>query len=90
MLQVRFSCPNAHLVTYYEVLFYMSYDLYRPCIIKGNVEDCPCYAGLDEQLFYNAKYEMVPDDYGFSTITGNSHTATTPINVDLKSLEKLC
>ncbi|XP_055314309.1 uncharacterized protein LOC129575234 [Sitodiplosis mosellana] len=24
-------------------------------------DDCPCYAGLDEQLFYNAKYEMIPD-----------------------------
>lgn len=31
---------------------------------SGNkVEDCPCYAGLDEQLFYNAKYEMIPDSY---------------------------
>lgn len=38
--------------------------------ISGNVEECPCYAGLDEQLFYNAKYEMAPDDYAFSTITG--------------------
>lgn len=40
------------------------------CWWIGNVEECPCYAGLDEQLFYNAKYEMLPDDCGFSTITG--------------------
>lgn len=37
-------------------------------------EECPCYAGLDEQLFYNAKYEMIPDDGAYSTFTGkNQH-----------------
>lgn len=48
--------------------------IYMIHIIEGNVEECPCYAGLDEQLFYNAKYEMVPDDCDFSTITGINYT----------------
>lgn len=38
----------------------------------GIAEDCPCYAGLDEQLFYNAKYEMASDEGAFNTLTGNS------------------
>lgn len=32
-------------------------------ILGTKIEDCPCYAGLDEQLFYNAKYEMIPDTF---------------------------
>lgn len=32
-------------------------------ISDGKIDDCPCYAGLDEQLFYNAKYEMIPDSF---------------------------
>lgn len=35
-------------------------------ISDGKIDDCPCYAGLDEQLFYNAKYEMIADSF-----TGN-------------------
>lgn len=45
----------------------------HPFLMKkiGIAEDCPCYAGLDEQLFYNAKYEIGSDEGAFSTLTGN-------------------
>lgn len=37
---------------------------FRCIYVLGNkVDECPCYAGLDEQLFYNEKYEMIPDTY---------------------------
>ena len=42
-----------------------------PFICKDNADDCRCYAGLDEQLFYNAKYEVInDDDLAYSTYTG--------------------
>lgn len=37
-------------------------------MLDGKPDDCPCYAGLDEQLFYNAKYEMVPDSFTGTTV----------------------
>lgn len=40
--------------------------------IEKDPAECPCYAGLDEQLFYNAKYEMIPDDLAYSTYTGKN------------------
>lgn len=58
--------------------------IYMIHIIEGNVEECPCYAGLDEQLFYNAKYEMVPDDCAFSTITGIIIQSRDTDHIDLK------
>lgn len=39
-------------------------------ISGGNTDECPCYAGLEEQMFYNAKYELLPDDLAYSTYTG--------------------
>lgn len=39
-------------------------------VLGNKIEECPCYAGLDEQSFYNAKYEMIPD-----TFTGNNFTS---------------
>lgn len=40
--------------------------------IPGLPEECPgCYAGLDEQLFYNAKYESIRDeDIHYNSYTG--------------------
>lgn len=47
-------------------------DIYYPSskyrTTDNTVDDCPCYAGLDEQLFYNAKYEMTDD----RTFTGTT------------------
>lgn len=46
----------------------------------GIAEDCPCYAGLDEQLFYNAKYEMASEEGAFNTLTGNSREISNKLD----------
>lgn len=52
-------------------LFYCSNQIIN-CVFSGSVDDCPCYAGLDEQLFYNDKYELMhSDDMAYSTYTGS-------------------
>lgn len=41
---------------------------------RTDLYDCTtgCYAGLDEELFYNAKYESIQDDSAYSIYyTGN-------------------
>lgn len=39
--------------------------------LGNKIDECPCYAGLDEQLFYNAKYEMIPDTYTGKLVDSN-------------------
>lgn len=41
---------------------------------RADLYDCTtgCYAGLDEELFYNAKYESIQDESAYSVYyTGN-------------------
>ncbi|XP_031630271.1 uncharacterized protein LOC116345215 [Contarinia nasturtii] len=54
-------------------------DILNPYYLTNNkIDDCPCYAGLDEQLFYNAKYEMIPDAFtDMEDISSNSCSGST-------------
>lgn len=71
--------PIATPTTINDEIYYPS-NKYRTT--DSNVDDCPCYAGLDEQLFYNAKYEMTDD----GTFTGKHPKITLSFFANLSQL----
>lgn len=48
-----------------------THSLFILLVYVDNVcDECPCYAGFEEQLFNNAKYEMTGDDMNYNAYTG--------------------